>query len=200
VSSFFAALSAALECGDLAPLWIPHINIEISSDKATLIQRMPDTLTLHFPAVSRYPQSSGLEVSFTPISADELSVSISATIYTSLNSAGPLELNTRTPCYGYDLAEFARELEQFHARYDGGARFLNQLGSFELRLTLADKARGILDVAARYEHDTECISPVELQCFRLEQSYLPGLLSDIRRFLAESGISTTHPFHREPSA
>lgn len=160
---------------------------------------MPDSLTLNFPAIDRYAQSSGLEVSFTPISADELSVSISATIYLR-NSQDPLELNTRTLCYGYDLAEFARELEQFHARYDDNARFINQVGTFELRLTLDDKSRGILEVVARYEHDTDCMSPVELRCFRFEQSYLPGLLSDIRRFLAESGVSTTHPFHREPSA
>ena len=161
---------------------------------------MPETLTLTFPAIDRYAQSSGLEVSFTPISDDELCISISATIYTFRNSAGPLELNSRSRCYGYDLAEFARELEELHARYEGSAKFINQVGSFELRLTLADRARGILAVIARYEHDTDCMSPVELRCFRLEQSYLSGLLSNIRRFLAESGISTIHPFHREPSA
>ena len=122
------------------------------------------------------------------------------TIGTFRNSAGPLEFTARTLCYGYDLAEFARELEQLHTRYDGSAKFLNHVESFELSLTLADKGHGILAVIARYEHDTDCMSPVELRCFRLEQSYLSGLLSDIRRFLAESGVSTTHPFEHAPSA
>ena len=161
---------------------------------------MSDTLTLKFPAMERYAQSSRLEVSFARISTDELSVSISATVGTFRNSAGPLEFTARTLCYGYDLAEFARELEQLHTRYDGSAKFLNHVESFELSLTLADKGHGILAVIARYEHDTDCMSPVELRCFRLEQSYLSGLLSDIRRFLAESGVSTTHPFEHAPSA
>lgn len=161
---------------------------------------MFDTLTLKFPAMERYAQSSRLEVSFTRISTDELSVIVSATVATFRNSAGPLELSARTLCYGYDLAEFARGLEQLHTRYEGSAEFVNQVGSFELSLTLTDKAHGILAVVARYEHDTDCMSPLEFRCFQLEQSFLSGLLSDVRRFLAESGVSTTHPFEHAPSA
>ena len=77
---------------------------------------MSDTLTLKFPAMERYAQSSRLEVSFARISTDELSVSISATVSTFRNSAGPLEFTAHTLCYGYDLAEFARELKQLHTR------------------------------------------------------------------------------------
>lgn len=75
---------------------------------------MSDTLTLKFPALERYVQSSRLEVSFARISTDELCVNISATVGTFRNSTGPLEFTTRTLCYGYDLAEFARELEPLH--------------------------------------------------------------------------------------
>lgn len=161
---------------------------------------MPDTLTIKFPAIERYAQSSCLEVSFCRIGTDELSVSISASVAAFRNSAGPLDFRARTLCYGYDLAEFARELKQLHTRYEGGAIFLNHVESFELEIRLADKGRGILAVIARYEHDADCMSPIELRCFRLEQSYLAGLLSDIQRFLAESGVSTTHPFENAPSA
>ena len=150
--------------------------------------------------MEHYAQESRLEVSFSRVSSDELSLSISAVVFTFRNTQGPLELVARTLCYGYDLAEFARELERLRTRYDGSAEFVNQVGSFELRLTVADKAHGILAVVGRYEHDTDCMSPVELRCFQLEQSYLPSLISDIRRFLTESGVSTTHPFEHRPSA
>lgn len=160
---------------------------------------MSDALTLKFLAPERIAPSSRLELMFRRISEDELSVDIRAKIRTFRGSAGPLEFSVQTLCYGYDLAEFARELEQLHARYDGTAKFVDQVESFELRFTLTDKARGILSILARYEHDIELLAPIELRCFELEQSYIPGLLWDIRHFLADSGTSIAHPFDRAPS-
>src|SRR6185436_7310330 len=45
---------------------------------------------------------------------------------------GALALTFSSYCFGYDLAEFARELEAFHLRYEGVVHFINQTGDIEL--------------------------------------------------------------------
>src|SRR2546430_2136921 len=130
---------------------------------------MSDTLTFKFPPMEGYAQSSRLEVSFSRISTDELSVSISAPVGTFRNSAGPLELAARTLCYGYDLAEFAREIEQLHTLYESTARFVNQVGSFErTAFLLSSPATSTTQIACllRSYGAFDWSSPICLACFR----------------------------------
>lgn len=125
---------------------------------------------------------------------------------------GAFDLGYSSHCFGYDLAEFARELELLHATYEGVARFINQVGSIEVELAIAHPARGVVGVTAKLEHWVSwpadyapfCQqaeqSPLEFRGFTIEQSYLPSVISQIREFLAQSGVSTIHPMiHDSPA-
>lgn len=152
---------------------------------------MATTLTLRFPADDRHPASSGLKVVLAPVSQNELSIHLAVAV-------DSVKFSAETLCYAYDLAEFARELETLHTRYDGSARFANQLSDFALILTLTNKTRGIISVTAYYTLHSfgDEINQLEFEFpfFQLDQSYLPGMIADIREFLAETGVDTTHPF------
>jgi len=125
---------------------------------------------------------------------------------------GTLDLTFSSYCFGYDLAEFARELGSFHARYEGVARLINQTGDIQIELSLIHPARGIVGVVATLEHlvaRPADYAPVRQQAerrvlvfqgFTIEQSYLPSLVTQIREFLAKTGVSTIHPMIHETSA
>lgn len=125
---------------------------------------------------------------------------------------GTLDLTFSSHCFGYDLSEFARELESFHSRYEGVARFINQTGDVELEFSVAHPGRGIIGIVATLESWVAWpadYAPVRQQAerhslvfrgFTIEQSYLPSLVTQIRQFLAETGVSTIHPMIHETSA
>lgn len=125
---------------------------------------------------------------------------------------GKLNLMFSSCSFGYDLAEFARELESFHARYEGVARLINQTGDIQVELSLVNPSRGIGGVVATLEHyvpwpadyapvsQQTAGSALVFQGFTIEQSYLPSLVIQIREFLAETGVSTIHPMLNETSA
>jgi hypothetical protein len=118
---------------------------------------------------------------------------------------GALALTFSSYCFGYDLAEFANELEVFHRRYEGVARFVNQAGDMELEFSVVHPGRGIIGVIAKLEHmatwprDSAPTQEkfeqrkLEFQGFTIEQSFLPSLVTRIREFIDETGVSTIHP-------
>ncbi|MEY2407714.1 MAG: hypothetical protein QOF48_384 [Verrucomicrobiota bacterium] len=161
---------------------------------------MSDTLTVTFAN-----EESRLELLFTP--DEERTFDLVARIH-----QRTVELTFSSYCCGYDLAEFTRELESFHARYEGAARFINQTGDIQIELSLVHPGRGIIGVVATLEHWVPWpadYAPVRQQAerrslvfqgFTMEQSYLPSLVTQIREFIAETGISTIHPMIHETSA
>ena len=161
---------------------------------------MPDSLTLTFKN-----EESRLELQFTPSEGGALTTVVCV-------RQGKLNLAFASYSFGYDLAEFACELESLHARYEGIARLINQAGDIEIEFSLVHPARGIVGVLAKLEH---CVSwpadyaPVHQQLegrallfqgFTTEQSYLPSLVTQIREFLAATRVSTIHPMLHETSA
>jgi len=158
---------------------------------------MPDTLILTFKN-----EESRLECRFTPGEGRTFDAVLRV-------QQGALDLTFSSYCFGYDLAEFAREMESFHARYEGTARFINQTADVELALSLVHPGRGIVGVVAKLEHWISWpadYAPVRQQAerrslvlegFTIEQSYLPSLVTQIRQFLVETGVSTIHPMIHE---
>lgn len=154
---------------------------------------MSASLTLSFTN-----DESGLEMQFTP--GDGQTCDAVARI-----RQGRLDLTFSFLCFGYDLAEFARELELLHARYEGTASFVNQAGNVRLGCSLVHPARGIIGVVVALEHwqawpaDFPPLPQVtELRSmmfhgFTIEQSYVPQVVARIQRFLVATGISTVHP-------
>lgn len=125
---------------------------------------------------------------------------------------GQLDLSFAFCCFGYDLAEFATDLLGFHSRYDGTARLDTQHGDAEFEFSFVDSGRGVVGITATFHqwiawpadcptamHEAKRRSLV-FTGFTIEQSYLPAVVSRIREFLSESGISTIHPMIHEPSA
>jgi hypothetical protein len=125
---------------------------------------------------------------------------------------GQLDLSFSFCCFGYDLAEFAKDLHAFHSRYDGNARLDTQHGDAELEFSMIDSGKGVVGITATFH---QCIAwpascPSKMQeanrrslvfsGFTVEQSYLPDIVSRIREFLSESDISTVHPMTHETSA
>jgi hypothetical protein len=118
---------------------------------------------------------------------------------------GVLDLSFSFYCFGYDLAEFAKELESFHSRFEGNATFENQTGEVKLDFSLAHPARGIIGIVvtlsqwiawpadwAPLRQQAEQRSRV-FAGFSMEQSNLPSTVAQIRQFLVDSDISTIHP-------
>jgi hypothetical protein len=161
---------------------------------------MSDAFTLTFKN-----EENRLELQFTPGEGRTLDTVVHV-------HQGTLDLTFSSYCFGYDLAEFARELESFHARYEGVARLINQIGDIQIELSLVHPARGIVGVVATLEHWVAWpadYAPVRQQAerralvfqgFTIEQSYLPSLVTQIRQFLDETGVSTIHPMIHETSA
>jgi hypothetical protein len=154
---------------------------------------MPDMLTVAFKN-----EESRLELQFTTGEGRTLEMAVRV-------HQGALNLAFSSYCFGYDLAEFVRELVSFHTRYEGTARFVNQTGDIQIELSLAHPGRGIIGVVAMLEHWVAWpadYAPVRqgaerrslvFQGFTMEQSYLPSLVAQMRQFLAETGVSTAHP-------
>jgi hypothetical protein len=157
---------------------------------------MPETLTVRFEN-----DQSGLELTFTPSG-------IRTCDAVARIRQGGLDLRFSFYCFGFDLAEFAREMESLHVRYEGLARFVNQWnpeGSLQLELSLVHPGRGVIGVVVTLEQWIAWPSdwaPVRQQAerralvfhgFTVEQSYLPSLISRVRQFLADTGISTARP-------
>jgi len=125
---------------------------------------------------------------------------------------GQLDLSFSFCCFGYDLAEFAKELHAFHSRYDGNARLDTQDGNIELEFSLIDSGKGVVGITATLNQwiawPADCPSKSQeakrrslvFTGFTMEQSYLPQEVSRIRDFISESGISTVHPMIHETSA
>jgi hypothetical protein len=109
---------------------------------------------------------------------------------------GPLRLEYRFVCYGYDLAEFAAALRGLHADFGCPAEFANQEGTVRVRLGPGGGRRGRVPAAVGVELLGEGCGWAELGGFAVEQSYLPGLAASAERFLAESGVDLTHPMLR----
>lgn len=161
---------------------------------------MPESLNIKFEN-----ESSGLELQFTPGEGRTFDSVVRI-------HQGPLELCFEFCCFGYDLAEFATDLLAFHTRYDGTARLDTQHGDAELEFSLIHPARGVVGITATLHQwitwPADCPSAMQeakqrslvFTGFTIEQSYLPTLVGQIREFLSESGISTTHPMIHDSSA
>lgn len=161
---------------------------------------MPDALTITFKN-----EENRLELQFTPSEGRTFDTVVCV-------RQAKLNLMFSSYSYGYDLAEFARELESFHARYEGVARLINQTGDIQVELSLVNPSRGIVGVVATLEHYVPWpadYEPVRQQAeiralvfrgFTIEQSYLPSLIAQIREFLAETGVSAIHPMLHDTSA
>jgi hypothetical protein len=106
-------------------------------------------------------------------------------------------------CFGFDIAKFCDALEECHRTLKGCAEFVNQEGSIQLLVTVADAGRGQLAVGGqidlpRGEAATVGLLPSPGMRFTfdgscLEQSYVPNILQQLRGYLRDNGISTTHP-------
>jgi len=97
---------------------------------------MPDALKLAFKN-----EESSLELRFTPGEGRTFDGVLRI-------HQGALDLSFLFSCFGYDLAEFARELETFHSRYEGVAGFSDQSGEVGLEFALIHPARGIIGITA----------------------------------------------------
>jgi hypothetical protein len=161
---------------------------------------MPDTLTVTFKN-----EESRLELQFKSSEGRTFDTIVRV-------SQGKLALMFSSYSFGYDLAEFARELESFHARYEGVARLINQTGDIQVELSLLNPSRGTVGVVAKLEHYFPWPADYAPACqqarggalvfqgFTIDQSYLPSLVAQIREFLAETGVSTVHPMiHGSPA-
>ena len=113
---------------------------------------MSECLTIRFHGGERGVRRSFVELTFRLSGPEDFVVGFRVQIGTLHVCKGPLLISSSTMCYGYDLAEFARELEELHARYEGKASFINQLGDLELHLELVDRGRGAVAVEVCYEH------------------------------------------------
>lgn len=109
-------------------------------------------------------------------------------------------------CFGYDLSTFADELERLRRQLEGAAEFANQEESVRLVFSVSSPGRGRLVVGGEVvfrdgSGDDEILAGVlprpgarlafdGLVC---EQSYLPGLVRDIREFLRDGLVCLVHP-------
>ncbi len=181
-----------------------HINIRTSRHLIKVMLtphlEMSEPLTIKFEN-----KKSRLELEFTP--GEERTFNSVARIH-----QGQLDLSFSFCCFGYDLAEFATDLLAFHSRYDGTARLDTQYGDAELEFSFVDSVRGVVGITATFSQwiawSTDCPTVMHepkkrslvFTGFTIEQSYLRAVVSRIREFLSESGISTIHPMIHETSA
>jgi hypothetical protein len=108
---------------------------------------------------------------------------------------GPLRLEYRFVCFGYDLSVFAAALRLLRADPGSPAGFANQEGSVRVRLGPWG-GRGRVPAAVAVELPGDGAGWAELGGFAVEQSYLPGMAESVERFLTESGVTVTHPMLR----
>jgi hypothetical protein len=109
-------------------------------------------------------------------------------------------------CFGYDVSEFASQLERLHRDLKGMAEFINQESTVRIAISVADPRRGRLAVGGEIEFpyfpatDNVLVGMLSRPGARLtfdglacEQSFLPGFVHDIRQFLRSSRVSLEHP-------
>ena len=103
-----------------------------------------------------------------------------------------LRLEYRWGCCGADLVRFADSLERLHATLEGEALFYDLDQVVELTFRIADRGRGRLSVEGRIDQhvDRGIRNLIPLRGFELEQSYVPGIVRDIRQFVSEFEICT----------
>jgi len=106
-----------------------------------------------------------------------------------------LQLTYIWSCCGEDLVRFADALERLHASLEGEAIFWDLDQVVELTFKVADRTRGRISVEGRIDQnlDRGIRNQIPLRGFEIEQSYLPGVIRDIRRFVSESEICTLSP-------
>lgn len=119
-------------------------------------------------------------------------------------NAGDIALHTL--CFGFDLERFAAQIEELHHTFDGEASFCNAEGSIHIKMVMAKQSRGRLALGGKIEflHFPEpallCVGfrdkpggDLVFDGLITEQSRLPDLIRDIRRFVQDEGISTMNP-------
>ena len=100
-------------------------------------------------------------------------------------------------CFGRDLLEFADSLKNLHASLEGEA--VLDLLRVKIAIRAVDPSRGRLGVEVRlmqeFTGDPSAIAhrTIILDGFEIEQTYVPGIVREIRQFISESGISTDYP-------
>ena len=104
-----------------------------------------------------------------------------------------LQLTFKWGCWGCDLVRFADELERLHATLEGEALFWDLDQVVEIPIRVAHRGRGRLAVEVRIDRRPAEQDSITLRGFEIEQSYLPGIVRDIRRFIADSGIYVRPP-------
>lgn len=109
---------------------------------------------------------------------------------------GPLCIAYRFLCFGYDLDQFGRALRRLHTDLAGEAEFVNQEGNVQITFTVAERGRGRLAVAIDVEQPVGSGGWINLTGFVVEQSFLPGMVEAIERFLRSTGVERTHPMLR----
>jgi hypothetical protein len=128
----------------------------------------------------------------------------------SCHPAGLVELDVMLPgytfsalCFGCDIAQFCDALEKCHKTLNGRAEFVNQEGSVRFVVSVTDSGRGQFAVGGEIQlpgNDAPTAGVLPLPGIRftfdglvLEQSYIPAIVSRLRIFLSEQGVSTLHP-------
>lgn len=105
-----------------------------------------------------------------------------------------LQLTYDWGCWGCDLARFVDELERLHATLEGEALFYDLDQVVEITIRVIERGRGRLSTEVRIDQRLEGIeNSITLRGFEIEQSYLPGMVRDIRQFISESGVSVRPP-------
>ena len=96
-------------------------------------------------------------------------------------------------CFGYDLSEFAEQLERFHRELAGQAEFTNQEGSVRVLLSMANRGKGRIAVGGEVEllhetgHGDEPLSGLfkwpggrfVFDGLVIDQSFVPALLQEL---------------------
>jgi hypothetical protein len=120
--------------------------------------------------------------------------------------------NIQSGCifYGFDVLTFAESLEALHQTLSGSARLCDWDGEVLLCFTALDHGHialgGKLHAAVHWtdirSEDNFIGTPmygdaagikITFEGLLLDQSYLPAIIRDCRRFLSETGISTKSP-------
>jgi hypothetical protein len=101
-------------------------------------------------------------------------------------------------CFGFDLAEFSRSLQNFHQCLNGSAEFVNQEGSLRIVMKMLDQDRRIgseVHLWRFLDPKLGHVGPdwISFGGFRTDQSYLPSIIASIESFIDDNGIPTEHP-------
>lgn len=128
-----------------------------------------------------------LEVDLTPTDEGEL--------------AGVVRMNQRTlqwsyrfDCWGYDLAEFRKQVCVLHAGRRATAELTNVQGTFSMTLETVPSPQRTLQIAGL----VNCISPdftwkIPFGGFEGDASFLPDVATNIANFLTVTNVSIEHP-------